>query len=79
MTKEEFKKKLESDASLRKAFEDNAMKVIQENNVELSEEELENLSGGFLSLGLKITKKDKKVESTRIDDNKLPPLEDGIF
>ena len=48
MTKEEFIKKLESDESLRKAFETDAMKVIQENNVELSEDDLEQLSGGLI-------------------------------
>ena len=46
MTKEEFIKKLESDESLRKAYETNPMKVIQENNVELSEQDLTDISGG---------------------------------
>ena len=46
MTKEEFKKKLESDEALRKAFETDSMKVIKENNVELSEEDLADIAGG---------------------------------
>ena len=46
MTQEEFKQKVESDEALKKAFKADPMKVIQENNVELSEEELEEISGG---------------------------------
>ena len=42
----EFAKKLESNDFLRKAFEADPMKVIQENNVELSLQDLENISGG---------------------------------
>ena len=46
MTQEEFKQKVESDEALRKAFESDPMKMIQENNVELSEEDLANIAGG---------------------------------
>ena len=64
MTKEEFAKKLESDDFLRKAFEADPMKVIQENNVELSEEDLANVAGGSmyddLKFMLNLIKKNKE-------------------
>ena len=54
MTKEEFIEKLETDEILRKAFEKDPVKVIQDNSVELSLEDLEKISGGF-SFNIKIS------------------------
>ena len=47
MTKEEFKKKLSSDEALSNAFEADPVKVIQENNVEVTEEDLEYITAGL--------------------------------
>jgi hypothetical protein len=44
MTKEEFKTRLELDESLRRCFESNPIKVIQQNKVELSVKEMKMLS-----------------------------------
>ena len=51
MTKEEFTKKYESDESLRKAYEADPMKVLQDNNVELSGEDLVIITGGVVDGG----------------------------
>ena len=53
MKKEEFTKKLESDESLRKAFEADPVKVLKDNNVELSEKDIEDISGGIIDGGAK--------------------------
>ena len=63
MTKEEFAKKLESDESLRKALEAEPMKVLQDNNVELSEEELTNIAGGGLPTFYKVGNLGNSVNS----------------
>ncbi len=46
MNKEEFKQKLKTDEALGKAFNSDPMKVIQENNIELTLEDLANIAGG---------------------------------
>ena len=70
MRLEEFKNKLASDEALRKAFEADPMKVVQENNVELSEDELTKISGGIWLPG---EKKPKGLNSSRPDPVSYDP------
>ena len=46
MTQEEFAQKIAGDKGFQKVFKADPMKVLQENNVELSQEDLEKISGG---------------------------------
>ena len=62
MTKEEFEKKLETDQSFQKSFENNPFKVIEENEVEFSDEELMQITGGKTLMDLFLVKVTKKEQ-----------------
>ena len=47
MTQEEFEKKIMSDKALQKEFKDNPIKTFKDHSVEISEKDLEAISGGL--------------------------------
>ena len=47
MKREEFQKKLENDEKLLKRFQEDPIAVCSEHGIELTEEELEQISGGW--------------------------------